>query len=143
MLCQSNDLVDGGGFKNCTDEASVRIWCPTWVTSHNGPQNFCDHHSKPFRTSETGSFFYGDDADRAYMSVVQFILRSDDRYSGTKGMLMNGGHISGGHGGIMSPGLFVVDGETWLLTYYFAIHLGKYPEVKEMFPKLWNMPKRD
>lgn len=117
----------------CENEGTQTIWCPTWVSSDQGPLNFCDEHSQIFINSSKGAFFFGEDATKEFDSVVKFIKRNDPRYESVKGMLMNGLHVSGGLGGMFSPGVFVVDGECWLLTFELAIHLGKYDDVGQRY----------
>jgi hypothetical protein len=116
-------------------EATLRLWCPTWVGCEKGPRNLCAECAKNFqpehnRNAEGGSWHWGEQADAAFTSVVAFFPNTDPRYVNAKGMAENGTKVG--------DRTYVVDGEVWLIAAMTAVHLGKWPDVRDTFPKLFK-----
>jgi hypothetical protein len=116
--------------------ATHRLWCPTWIGSERGPIDICEEHARTFKedknpSAKNGSWHWGEDADKAFKSVVLNIHKDDDRFYNAKNMAENGSKVG--------EQTYVVDGEVWLVASYNVLHLGKWPDVKETFPKLFTV----
>lgn len=116
-------------------KATKRVWCPTWIGSEKGPIDVCAEHAANFTPEGNphgrgGSFHWGEEADKAFKSVVQNFPRSHDNYENAKGMAENGT--------VVGEKTYIVDGWAWLVASYNVLNLGSWPEVKEVFPKLFS-----
>lgn len=72
MNCQSCDLnIDHTGFTRCPSEATVWLWCPTWINAGEGPMALCGRHADNFNPkinphASSGEFHRGDFAFDAF-----------------------------------------------------------------------------
>lgn len=72
--CQQVDLrKDSYGFEPCQQEATERVWCPTWISADEGPRVMCERHARNFKPefnkyAKDGVFHWGADADREYQA---------------------------------------------------------------------------
>lgn len=58
-------------FVQCKNEATHRLWCPTWINAQDGVMCICDAHAKVFRPelnphAAGGEFHWEADADEAF-----------------------------------------------------------------------------
>jgi hypothetical protein len=61
----------GKSFKRCTNDATNKLWCPTWISAAHGWIHICDECAKVFKPqfnihAKDGVFFWGDDAVAAF-----------------------------------------------------------------------------
>lgn len=71
--CQQTEL-SGLQFVPCKNEATEVLWCPTWITSNEGPMNLCEHHAKNFKPEHNpmangGDWHWGADAYDTFQRV--------------------------------------------------------------------------
>ncbi len=123
---------------NCKLQGTMRIWCPTWISAHKGPQWYCDEHAKVFNPefnehSKGGQFFYGDEAQKAFESVEQFIPKDDLRFANAFGMVRNFVKDKSSFSGLFSETV-VVDGKVWVVNNMLVVRLGNFDDVKELMP---------
>lgn len=136
---------------DCQEEATVTIWCPTWIRSADGPVHRSKSHASVFTEANPGAiggaFYFGDDAERMFRQVEAIIPYTDDRYRNALGMLFNGHHLVGrpleknDEGSVYAKSgfhqsLHIVDGKLWLATRYLVVRLGDYSEAQEVWSKL-------
>ena len=130
----------------CPHVADVlhRVWCPTWVSAEEGPQWFCGDHIVNFKREtnpncvDDRAFFWGSEADIAFMSVRGFFSKNKDKvaYENARGMLENGQTIDST---VSFGSLVVVDGEVWIKSVFTQVtHLGPLDEVRLRFPTLFT-----
>lgn len=127
----------------CQNQATRRVWCPTWVNANEGPMDLCEEHCSTFDETKnpratSGSFFWGDAADEAFSDVELFIPRTDERFKNAENMLMAGKVVSGQRIGMLSKVISVVDGKVWLGNYFMISRLGDLEAVRERYPKFFK-----
>lgn len=74
--CQGSDLNElHSGFEKCQTEASLKVWCPTWIGAEKGPMRFCAKHAENFTEknphANINAFYWGEEADKAYAEWMQ------------------------------------------------------------------------
>jgi len=132
---------------NCTSKSTVRVWCPTWVTAHNGPKYLCKQHAEIFDPTQNdfavnGQFFTDKEADARFKSVERFIPSTDERYAGALGMIQNGTILRGNNVTAVSAILSVVDGKAWIGGKFLIVCLGNYHEIKKDYPIIFNLERK-
>lgn len=143
MRCQCGQI-------GCNQEATVKIWCPTWLDANRGPIYRSAPHARVFTDNAEGAFYYGDEADQKFRLVEAFIPVTDERFRNVLGMLKNGQHVAGNQLGkraelsssMFHESLHIVDGKLWLVTSYLASRLGDHVEAKAAFAKLVEQVQR-
>lgn len=130
MNCQQTSLADRG-FQPCTDKATVRLWCPTWIGAEKGPMFVCETHANVFRPEENenagnGLFYWGADADFAYQRAQGFYRSHDaderEQYFRLHAMIKRvGTHVFGHY--------YAVDGRMWAATMFGVVNVGPYYDV--------------
>lgn len=79
--CQQKELSDDHRtFVRCEDEATTRVWCPTWITAEDGPLHVCEKHARTFQpehneNASRGTFYWDDEADRAWAQAYPKLAR--------------------------------------------------------------------
>lgn len=148
MKCYLCPRQYDSALKNNPREATLRLWCPTWLNAHEGPKPMCLVCLRNFQVEHNpnainGHFFQDEEADAMFKTVQLFLPATDGRFLNARGMMENGGLIMGNirslrNESYFAPVVVVVDGQIWLGNSKLISHLGEYSEVKERFPKLFN-----
>ena len=143
MKCSTCEFHFDNQMQEEIQEATVKIWCPTWVFAYNGPKVFCEEHSKNFieehnPNAEGGQFFFNKDADAAYASVEVFIPSEDDNFGDAYSMLENGRIVSGKPRSPLSGFVSVVNGKVWVANTTLVACLGDYDDIVTRMPKLFK-----
>lgn len=122
------------------------IWCPTWISSSDGPQDYCDEHAEVFdptknKHASNGLFLYGQEADQAFKQTKTFIQSNDERYQNAAQMIANGQILVEGKMREICSGhtLAIIDGDLWLQTHHLIVNLGRYDEVKDTYQSLIDL----
>ena len=127
----------------CKKQAMFRLWCPTWITANEGPRNLCSDCAKAFQVAHNpmaagGSWHWGDNADKAFKQIKQYIPCHDPRFHNVCGLVKIAGthlrdHVSGAGSVYL---MYVVDENVWIIMSYAIINLGRLNEAKDIFPEL-------
>lgn len=82
VLLQATDPEGrpAGTFVRCINEATTRVWCPTWITAEDGPLHVCEKHARTFQpehneNARRGTFYWDDEADRAWAQAHKLTQR--------------------------------------------------------------------
>lgn len=135
MICQ-NCLTDNK--QDQPKQATHIVWCPTWITAHQGPIHLCEDHAENFSSrnpyANNGQFFWEQHAYDMFNSLETIITENDPQYQNAKNMILKGSIIK------ESPytTIAAVDGKTWILSKQFIINLGDYFLSKQYYPKLFQ-----
>lgn len=147
MQCQQTKYVGISSYKpyqQCQNQATTKVWCPTWAFANKGPLHLCDKCAEHFdekvnQEASKAQIFFGQEADDAFKFIENFIPRNDPRYQNAYGMIQNGTIIKGYFPvGVTQHATAVVDGIAWLVTRNLISDLGDYVQAKQRFPKLFN-----
>jgi hypothetical protein len=72
MKCYQRILPNGAqSFVDCPNEATHRVWCPTWLSAEKGPIDICEKCSRIFdpmhnKYATDGTFYWGANADKQF-----------------------------------------------------------------------------
>lgn len=127
------------------NEATLTVWCPTWITADEGPRNICAKCNEVFDPNKNpnakdGDFFYDEEAKEIFKNIC-FIPKNDERYQNAIGMMNNSSQTAGGFG-FMQYKIAIVDGKFWMANHFFVANFGSYVFIKRtmpnLYPKTWD-----
>jgi hypothetical protein len=138
MLC-----VNCRGNGRTPEEATTKVWCPTWITAHEGPLHLCEKCSKVFQPSSNknaplGAFFWEDEADAKFAAVEEFIPYKDPRFEHAKEAILNSEEVLDTHKA--SRVAFVLEGNVWLVNFNLLVRVGNQTKARKEFPFLFSQP---
>src|SRR5690349_9180841 len=60
----------------CGHPNTEKVWCPTWISSIDGPHHFCAEHSRNFKpefnkNAKDGKFYWGAEADTEFEKAMK------------------------------------------------------------------------
>ena len=120
-------------------DSDMTIWCPTWITAHEGPMHFCNDCAETFseknESAKGGVFLFNNDAQIAFDKVELFLKCNDSRFTSATNTLLKTQENS--RIGIFTK-VFVLDGKVWLANKYSMLRFGDYFETKQLYPQLFT-----